>query len=111
LKKTLLLSFLVLGSVAFAAGNTFKVNVDQDSVIEGKTLRAGEYKVSMENGNAVLRRGKESIEVPAKEETASNKFAVTELTYRSKTNLKEIDLGGTKTRIIFEGAAPMNSGQ
>jgi len=110
-KKTLLLSFVVLGSMAFAAGNTVRVNLDRDSVIEGKTVRAGNYKISVENGNAVLSHGKESIQVPAREEAAPNKFPSTELTYKGTADLQEIDLGGTTTRIVFEGAAPMNSGQ
>ena len=111
MKKTLLLSLVALGSMAFAAGNTFKVNIDHDSVVEGKTVKAGEYKVSMENGNAVLRHGKESIEVPAKEEASSTKFPSTELTYSGDTNLQEVDLGGTTTRIVFEGAAQPRSGE
>lgn len=111
MKKTLLLSFVAVGSMAFAAGHTFHVNLDQDSVVEGKTLRAGEYKLSMENGNAVLRRGKESIEVPAKEETAPNKFVSTELDYRGGANLEEVDLGGTHTRIVFDTTVPLHEGQ
>ena len=66
------------------------------------------YKISVENGNAVITHGKESIQVPAREEAAPNKFASTELTYKGTADLREIDLGGTTTRIVFEGAAPMN---
>jgi hypothetical protein len=110
-KKTLLLSFIALGSMAFAASNTAKVNLLRDSIIEGKTLKAGEYKVSVENGTAVLKRGKESIEVPAREETAPSRFSETELTYKDDTNLEEIHLGGTHTKIVFEGAAPEHSTQ
>jgi uncharacterized protein with PhoU and TrkA domain len=109
--KTILVSFVALSSMAFAAGNISKVNLDHDSVIEGKTLKAGAYKLSMENGNAILRRGKESIEVPAKEENSSTKFGATELMYKDSTTLEEIDLGGTTTRIVFEGAAQAHSGE
>jgi|SRR5580698_181140 hypothetical protein len=111
MKKTLLVSLVALGSLAFAAGNTFKVNLAQDSVVGGKSLKAGNYKISVENGNAVLTRGKESIQVPAKEETAPNKFAATELTYKDNANLEEVDLGGTNTRIIFETTPPAHEGQ
>jgi hypothetical protein len=97
--------------LAFAAGDTVKVNIFKDSVIDGKTIKAGDYKISMENGNAVLRHGKESIEVPAKEETGADKFSTTALTYRDNANLEEIDLGGTHTKIVFENSAPMPTGQ
>jgi hypothetical protein len=110
MKKILLLGFAALGATAFAASNTFKVQVFQDSVVEGKTLKAGEYKLAIENGNAVISEGKESIHVPAREETEPNKISATELIYHDNTQLQEIRIGGTHTRIIFEGATPMNSG-
>jgi len=111
MKKKLLLSFMALGvTAAFAANDTFKVNLFQDSVIEGKTVKAGEYKLSMENGNAILKRGKESIAIPARQETDPNKAASTELTYKDNTNLQEIRFGGTHTKIVFEGAMPAQPG-
>jgi hypothetical protein len=112
MKKTLLLGFVALGTTAFAAsGNALKVNVFQDSTVEGKTLKAGDYKISLENGNAVIKQGKESIEVPAREETDANKFTRTELIYQADgKNLKEINVAGTHTKIIFEGSASTQPG-
>ena len=111
MNKTLLVSFLACGSVAFAAGNALKVNIYQDSVIEGKTVKAGDYRVSMEGGNAVIRQGKESIVVPAKEESASSKFSNTELLYKDGTNLESIGVKGTNTKIVFESPTATHSGQ
>ncbi|MGA7411999.1 MAG: hypothetical protein WBW33_16090 [Bryobacteraceae bacterium] len=113
MKKNLLLGFVALTTTAFAAtSNSLKVNVFQDSVVDGKTLKAGDYKISMENGNAVIKQGKESIEVPAREETEANKFARTELIYQGDgKNLKEIDVAGTHTKIIFEEATATHQGQ
>ena len=111
MNETLLLSFLACGSAAFAAGNALKVNIFQDSVIEGKTVKAGDYRVSMEGGNAVLRQGKESIVVPAKEESASSKFSNTELLYKDGANLESIGVKGTNTKIVFESAPATHSGQ
>ena len=104
------MSFVALGAAAFAAGNTVKVNLFQDSVIEGKTFKAGEYKISMENGNAVIKQGKESVEVPAREETDVRKFSSTELAYKDNTNLQEIRIGGTRTKIVFDATTPMHPG-
>ena len=111
MKKTLVASFLVVAGMAFAASNTFKVDLFQDSVVDGKTLKAGSYKITMENGNAVIKQGKQTIEVPAREENEPDKVASTELLYKDKTNLQEIRVGGSHTRIVFEGAAPMQAGQ
>jgi len=111
MKKTLVLSLVFAGATLFASGNTFNMSLTQDSVIEGKTLKAGDYKVSFENGNAVIKQGKETIEVPAREETESNKFAATSLMYQNDGKLSEVRFGGTHTKIVFEGASSMNSGQ
>ncbi len=111
MRKKLLLCFLAFGmTAAFAASNTFKVDLPQDSTINGKTLKAGSYKIELENGKAIIKYGKESIEVPAREETSPNKFESTESTYLNNTILQEISVGGTHTKIIFEGATPMHSG-
>lgn len=101
---------MALAATAFAASNTFKINLSQDSVIEGKTFKAGDYKISMENGKAAIRQGKQSVEVPAREETGPNKVSSTELLYKDNTDLQEIHVGGTYTKIVFEGTTPMHSG-
>jgi cell division septation protein DedD len=102
MKTTLIAGFLVLGATAFAASNTHKVQILQDSVIEGKAIKAGDYKVSMMNGNAVLKHGKDAIEVPAHEVTATDKPESTEVTY-DQNNIKEIAFGGSHTKIVFDG--------
>ena len=112
MKKTLLAGFLVLAGTVFAASNTFKVDIFQDSVVDGKALKAGSYKIMMENGNAVIKQGNQTIEVPAREETEPNKVASTELLYKDNKNLEQIRVGGTHTRIVFDAAAaPMQAGQ
>lgn len=108
--KKVVLSFVALGTLAFAANDTFKVNLLQDSVIEGKALKAGEYKLSFENGTAVFKQGKEAVEVPARQENQASKVSTTVLQYQDGTNLQEIRLGGTHTRIVFDNNSSMHSG-
>jgi hypothetical protein len=110
LKKTIILGFVALGATAFASSNTFRVHIFQNSVVEGKTLKAGDYKLSMNNGTAVIRQGKTSIQVPAREETAPTKAASTELTYLNNQDLEAINVGGSHTRIVFEGPKAAHSG-
>lgn len=112
MRKTLLACFLVLGATAFAAGNTYKVTLFQDSVVEGKTLKAGDYKISVENGNAVIKWGRNnSVEVPARAESDANKFGSTVVLYKGSADVTQIRVGGTHTKIVFEGATPMQTGQ
>jgi hypothetical protein len=112
MKKTLLLSFVVLGTTAFAAShNTFKMTLTQDSVVQGKTLKAGDYRVSLDNGNATIKDGKEMIQVPAREENDASKYPSTELLYQDNNKLSEVRFGGTHTKIVFEGNSTMHEGQ
>ncbi len=112
MKKTLLLSFLVFGAAAFASSDKpFKVTLTQDSVVEGKTLKAGDYKVSFENGNAVIKQGKQVVEVPAREENEAAKYESNSLVYQSDGKLSEVRVGGTHTKIVFEGDSSMHAGQ
>ncbi len=110
MKKTLILSLVALGTMAFAASNGYKVTLLQDSVIEGKSFKAGDYKISVENGNAVIKQGKESVQVPAREETVAEKVYATQMRYTDNSNLQAIAVGGTHTRIVFEAPAGTHSG-
>jgi hypothetical protein len=113
MKKTLLLSLVALGATAFASGNknAFKMTLTQDSVVEGKTLKPGDYKVSIENGNAVIKQGNDTIEVPAHQENEASKFPSTSLVYQNDGKLSEVRFGGTHTKIVFEGDSSMHAGQ
>lgn len=114
MKRSLLVNLFVISGMAFAAGNnTYKVGLYQDSVIEGKTLKAGEYKISIENGNAVFKgRGKEAVTVPAHVENEPKKNPNTEVTYRDNNNVEVIRVAGTHAKIVFDNdTAPTQTGQ
>jgi hypothetical protein len=106
------LVFLTFGiASAFAATDTFKVNLAQDSIIDGKAVKAGDYKITLANGDAVIKQqGKDSITVPARGENEPNKFASTQLLYKDHTILEEVRIGGTHTKIVFDAATPIHSG-
>ena len=101
--RKLLVSSIALGvMVAIAASNSYHVQIYQDSVIDGKSVKAGDYKIEMQNNKAVLTQGKQTIEVPAHAESGAKKFSSTEIDYSDKT-LREIHVGGSKTKIVFDG--------
>lgn len=94
-----------------AASNTYKVSLLDDSVVAGKQIKAGDYKVELKDNNtALLMHGKKSVEVPAKAETNPTKFATTEIQYSNNNELQEIRIGGTNTKIVFGGAATPANG-
>lgn len=94
-----------------AASATYKVSILQNSVVDGKQLKAGDYKVEMKDNNtAVLKHGKEAIELPAREETSPQKFSTTEMQYTNNNDLQEIRIGNTHTRIVFGGSSNTANG-
>jgi hypothetical protein len=105
------ISFLTGGlAVAMAAGSTYKIELLQDSTINGHQLKAGSYKLALENNTAVLKHGKETVEVPAHSESAPDKFSNTTMRYADNNTLQEIHIGGTNTKIVFGPATNGASG-
>jgi hypothetical protein len=101
--RKLLLSSVTVGVIgATAASNGYHVQIYQDLVVEGKSIKAGDYTIEMQNNIAVIKQGKETIEVPAHMEAATNKFANTEMEYLGN-KLQEIHVGGSRTKIVFGG--------
>ncbi len=111
--KRILLSFITVGVMAASAAvGTYRVSLFQDSIVDGKQIKAGDYKVEMQNNRAILKHGKETIEVPAREETSPSKFSVTEVQYTNNNDLQEIRIGGTNTKIVFSaGNAPVGGSE
>ena len=111
--KKILLTFVTVGTMmAASATATYKVSLFKDSVIDGKQVKAGDYKLELQNNMAILKHGKETVEVPAREETAPSKFSVTEIQYSNNNDLQEIRIGGTNTKIVFAAdTAPTGGGQ
>lgn len=102
--EKLLLSSMAVGViVATAASNRYHVQISQDSVVEGKSIKAGDYKIEIQNNMAVIKQGKQTIQVPAHTESVTKKFTVTEVAY-TNSNIQEIHVGGSRTKIVFDSA-------
>ena len=108
--KKAFLGFLSVGVfTVLAASSTHSVDFYQDSTINGQQLKAGTYKVEVENNMATLKQGKNTVQVPAREETSPSKFASNQIVY-SNNQVQEIDFGGTHTKLVFRGSNPASSG-
>jgi hypothetical protein len=95
------LSTLALG-IASAASPYEVTLLDTFSV--GKTeLKAGDYKVEMQGDKAAFTTGKKTVLVPATLGKSDQTFAST-VFVSQRSKLKEIDLGGTQDKIVFEAA-------
>lgn len=106
--KKLIFLTLVLALVAFAASKTFHVTFDTDGWIGATEVKAGDYKVTVDGDKAVMKSGKKVIEVPAKLETVGREFQVSAVVMKpvgNKQQITEIQIGGSKYRIVFPEAA------
>jgi len=102
--KRFVLAFAILG-LAVASAESYRVTFSQPSKVEGKQLKAGEYRLNLESSKLTIVSGKESVEVPVKIQTGKKKFDTTAIRYTGngdKVSIKEIRLGGTKTTLLFE---------
>jgi hypothetical protein len=93
-----------IGAFVLAAAESYKVTLFQPTVVQGKELKPGSYKLDVRNNVLVIANGKESVETPVKIETNAQKFSSTTVrfaTAEGKYSIQEIRLGGTKTRLVF----------
>jgi alkyl sulfatase BDS1-like metallo-beta-lactamase superfamily hydrolase len=101
--KRFVLAFAILG-LAVASAETYRVTLSQPSKIEGKQLKAGEYRLNLENSKLTIVSGKQSVEVPVKVQTGETKFESTAVRYTGtgdQVSIQEIRIGGTKTKLVF----------
>jgi hypothetical protein len=90
-------------TVALMAGfaETYKVTLATEMSNGGKTLKAGNYKVEVVGQNAVFKMGKETVEVPVTVSESATKYRDTQVS-TSGSELTEIDVAGTKTKLLFK---------
>jgi hypothetical protein len=101
------LAFSILALVAALAGTlpaAAHVTLSKPAVVNGTALKAGDYRLLIGNGKVTFNIDKQSFDIPAKIQTGDKKFDVNQVQYDvvgSQTTIREIALGGTKTRLIF----------
>lgn len=104
--KRFVLAFAILG-LAVASAESYRVTLSQPSKLNGKQLKAGEYRLNVDASKVTIVNGKESVEVPVKVETVDTKFDNTAVRYTGtgdKITITEIRIGGTKTKLVFDDA-------
>lgn len=95
-------------AVASAASNTYHITLGDNAWVGQKELKAGEYRIQVEGDKAVIKSGKNSVEVPVKVEKADRKYPNNQILMRTENNrqqLEEIRIGGSTTRIVMSTAS------
>ena len=103
MKKTMLMVCLLAG-LAFASPKSFTITLFEPAMVGSTQLKAGDYKVEVENQKILLKHGHDVTEASATVETNDAKFPSTEVTYANAngTNkVQEIRVGGTHMKIVL----------
>lgn len=103
LKKFVVL-FMIL-ALAVASAKTYTVTLFQPSLMAGAELKPGDYQLDLQEGKVVIRSGKQRVEAAVKVETATANFSSTSVRYavdEGKARIREIRLGGTNLRLMFD---------
>ena len=107
MKKVGLLVCLLAG-MAMAATKSYNVTLYEPSVIAGTELKPGDYRFELMDQKLVIKHGHETTEASVKVENGDTKYASTSVKYDSgdgKYRVQEIRLGGTRTKLVLEGAS------
>lgn len=103
--KKILIAFTTLALAVASAATTHKLTLFQNSTLAGTELKAGDYKIEVNDNKAVVKGGRNVVEAPVKVETADQKFSSTSVRYNNadgKFKIQEIRLGGTNTKLVFD---------
>ena len=109
---------LMLGACVFSLGiataaSTYHVRISDPTWVGQNELKPGDYQVKVEGDKVTFKMGKTMVAVPAKVETNTAKFSDTQMdikTENGQAKLKELDLGGTKSKIVLSESAPVEAG-
>ena len=110
---------LMLGACVFSLGiataaSTYHVRIADPTWVGQNELKPGDYDVKVDPaGKVMFKKGKEVIEAPAKIENNASKYSDTMMNTKSvngQQQLKELDLGGTKSKITFSDTSAVEAG-
>jgi len=96
-----------LGTVAMAwasASKSYHITLNNPAEVSGMDLKAGDYSIEVAGDKAMIHSGKVTVEAAVKVEEGDKKFSATTVRYSvvdGKYRIKEIQLAGTKTMLVF----------
>jgi len=87
-----------------AYAGSYHLNLVHSSIVQGTELKAGDHKMDLKDGQLTIQNGKQKLDVPIVVEKAGQTFRSNTVVYRQdrgKYSIEEIQLGGTKTRLVL----------
>jgi hypothetical protein len=100
--------------LAAGAASRYSVTIGEPAEIGVQPIKPGEYSVEVEGNKATLKGAGKSIEMPVRVVEGDAKFPRTTVRYNiagGKYRLEQIQIGGTKTTLIFEGDSGSKAAQ
>jgi hypothetical protein len=112
------LNKLMLGVCVFslgvaAAASSYHVTINEPLWVGQSQLKPGEYEVRVDGDKVTFKQGKTVVAVTAKIETSDSKFFTNQMdikTENGQAKLQELDLGGTKSKVMLNGASAVEAG-
>ncbi len=106
MRTYLLLTMSMLLGASMLSAKSYSIHLSDPCTVGNTQLKAGDYKLNLEGSKAVFSEGndKKVVEAAVKVEDSSAKFTNTAIDTSNasgKTRLEAIELGGTKSRIVF----------
>jgi hypothetical protein len=111
--KKLAVSFALVG-LAIASAAQHRITLYEESVVNGTTLRPGDYKLVIEGDKATLSRGKQKVEAAVAVQKSDAKYPATSVRYAAGNGVQrvqEIRVGGTDTKVVFDPASAAAGGR
>ena len=99
--KNILLGFGLFALAVASAATSYHVTFYEPVMIHGTELKAGDYKLELNDKTAVIKQGKTVTEAPVKVENDGQKYQRTAVRMNGM-QVEEIRIGGTNTRIVFD---------
>jgi len=104
MKKVAVFLCLMAG-LAFAKTKSYTVTLFEPAMIGGTTLKAGDYKVEVQNQKLLVKHGKETTEASVKVENNPTKYGSTSVVYNTasgQNKVQAIQIGGTHMKLVLD---------
>ena len=106
MKSLLTVGALTLASLSIASAKSYDIMLDGPTKVGNTELKAGQYKVKVEGSQVVFMdaQSAKTWTAPVKTQTSDRKFDRTTVQTTNQSgsdSLREIDLGGSTTRLQF----------
>ena len=111
--KKVLLGACVFSLGIASAASSYHIMIVDPTWVGQSQLKPGEYEVRVDGDKVTFKQGKNVVAVSAKVETSASKFSDTQMdvkTVNGQAKLQELDLGGTKSKIMLTDTSAVEAG-